>query len=165
MVDLRAKFDPEHEEDTEKTRIIVVDVENGGSAVQMGILGDTVSEVLDIGGEGIEGAPSFGTGMDTDEEPERKAEGREQDSQEEIQQLEQGMDELENHLKQRTQVLHRTNALIDDLNREKQQLESQVAYLERSRINLSKIHHSLKGIQDQVRKRESVLMAEVSGCG
>lgn len=67
---------------------------------------------------------------------EREAEFREQDSQEKIQQLKQGMKEPENRLKQRTHELPRANALIDDLNREKQRLETKLAYLERSRNNL-----------------------------
>jgi len=65
VVDLRAKFGMEHAEDTEETCIIVVEMERDGSAVQMGILVDTVSEVLDIVEEEIEEAPSFGAEVDT----------------------------------------------------------------------------------------------------
>jgi purine-binding chemotaxis protein CheW len=66
VLDLRAKFGMEHAEDTDETCIIVVEVEREGGAVQMGILVDTVSEVLDIGEGDIEGTPSFGTDVDTD---------------------------------------------------------------------------------------------------
>ncbi len=66
VVDLRAKFGLEATEDTEETCIIVVDVARDNDAVQIGILVDTVSEVLDIGAEDIEDAPSFGAGVDTD---------------------------------------------------------------------------------------------------
>ncbi len=65
VVDLRAKFGLEHAEDTEETCIIVVEVDRENSSVQMGILVDTVSEVLDIEGEEIEETPSFGMDVDT----------------------------------------------------------------------------------------------------
>ena len=60
VVDLRRKFGMEEAEPTDKTWIIVVDVGN----VEMGILVDHVSEVLDITAEDIDDAPSFGTGVD-----------------------------------------------------------------------------------------------------
>lgn len=66
VVDLRAKFGMETTEDTEQTCIIVVDVVRDGGTVQMGILVDSVSEVLDIQGGEIEDTPSFGSGFDSD---------------------------------------------------------------------------------------------------
>ena len=65
VVDLRAKFDMETAETTEKTCIIVVQIDHAGRGVNTGIVVDEVSEVLDIEGSDIEEAPSFGTDVDT----------------------------------------------------------------------------------------------------
>jgi purine-binding chemotaxis protein CheW len=62
VIDLRLKFGMPTAERTSETCIIVVDVER----VEMGIVVDKVSEVLDIAGEDIEDAPSFGVNVDTD---------------------------------------------------------------------------------------------------
>ncbi|MBI5118475.1 chemotaxis protein CheW [Candidatus Poribacteria bacterium] len=64
VVDLRKKFGMDSVEDTEQTCIIVVDVSRNGKPVQMGILVDSVSEVLDIRGDDIEDTPSFGSDFD-----------------------------------------------------------------------------------------------------
>jgi purine-binding chemotaxis protein CheW len=61
VVDLRLKFGMNEVEATQETCIIVVEV--GG--VQMGIVVDTVSEVLDIEESAIEDPPRFGTQVDT----------------------------------------------------------------------------------------------------
>ena len=66
VVDMRGKFGLEAAEDTNETCVIVVEVKLGEGAVQMGILVDSVSEVLDISGEEIEDAPPFGNGHATD---------------------------------------------------------------------------------------------------
>lgn len=65
VVDLRLKFGMESKETTDKTCVIVVQVRRQESVVTMGIIVDEVSEVLDISGEEIEDAPSFGTSVDT----------------------------------------------------------------------------------------------------
>ena len=62
VVDLRLRFGLESAEQTEETCIIVVDV----GAVEMGIIVDRVSEVLDIAATEIEDAPSFGVDVDTE---------------------------------------------------------------------------------------------------
>ena len=62
VIDLRLKFGMEAVEQTEETCIIVVDVEG----MEMGIVVDRVSEVLDIVAEEIQDAPSFGVSVDTD---------------------------------------------------------------------------------------------------
>ncbi|MGC8833106.1 MAG: chemotaxis protein CheW [Armatimonadota bacterium] len=62
IVDLRVKFGMEAADTTDETCIIVVQT-NG---VQMGIVVDRVSEVLDIASEEIEDVPSFGTDVNTD---------------------------------------------------------------------------------------------------
>ena len=66
VLELRLKFMMETREDTEETCIIVVDVATTDVSIQMGILVDSVSEVLDIQTDEIEDAPSFGSGVDTD---------------------------------------------------------------------------------------------------
>ena len=62
VVDLRLKFDLEEGTRTEETCIIVVDV----GAVEMGIIVDKVSEVINILPQEIEDTPSFGVEVDTD---------------------------------------------------------------------------------------------------
>ncbi len=62
VVDLRRKFDMPPAEATDETCIIVVDV----GRVEMGIMVDKVSEVLDIASDDIEPPPSFGVSVDTD---------------------------------------------------------------------------------------------------
>lgn len=64
VLDLRVKFGMESVENTEETCIIVVEVMRGDEGIEMGILVDKVSEVLDIKGEDIEDAPSFGSGFE-----------------------------------------------------------------------------------------------------
>ncbi len=65
VVDLRTRFGMNSQKATEKTCIIVVEVVNHGSSVLMGILVDSVSEVLDIKEDQIERAPTFGSGVNT----------------------------------------------------------------------------------------------------
>src|SRR3569623_746978 len=65
VVNLRTKFGMESTEDTDETCIIVVDVTADGESVDMGILVDSVSEVLDIAAGNIGPAPSFGSSLDT----------------------------------------------------------------------------------------------------
>ena len=62
VIDLRLKFGMPQAEQTAETCIIVVYV----GQMEMGILVDKVSEVLDISGEDIEEAPSFGVNVDTE---------------------------------------------------------------------------------------------------
>lgn len=62
IVDLRLKFAMGSIEQTEETCIIVVQAQG----VQMGIVVDSVSEVLDIADDDIDDAPSFGTEVKTD---------------------------------------------------------------------------------------------------
>jgi purine-binding chemotaxis protein CheW len=61
VIDLRLKFGMPVGQVTEETCIIVVDV----GQVEMGILVDQVSEVLNIAAADIEDTPSFGTNVDT----------------------------------------------------------------------------------------------------
>jgi len=62
VVELRRKFDMETVEYTDETCIIVVQTQG----LQTGLIVDKVSEVLDIAGDDIEDAPSFGDEVRTD---------------------------------------------------------------------------------------------------
>jgi len=66
VADLRLKFDMDEAAYTERTCIIVVEIKDGFGHVLMGIVVDSVSEVLNIKGGEIEDTPAFGTQMDTD---------------------------------------------------------------------------------------------------
>jgi purine-binding chemotaxis protein CheW len=66
VVDLRTKFGMERAEQTEQTCIIVVEIYRDGRKFNTGIIVDKVSEVLSIGAENIEKAPSFGEAVNTD---------------------------------------------------------------------------------------------------
>ncbi len=65
VVDLRLKFGMPHEEFTEETCVIVVDVASQEGETLVGIVVDAVSEVLDIDTAEIEPAPDFGRSVDT----------------------------------------------------------------------------------------------------
>lgn len=62
IVDLRLKLEMESKEQTEETCTIVVQA-NG---VEIGLIVDKVSEVLDISEEDIEDAPAFGSSIQSD---------------------------------------------------------------------------------------------------
>jgi len=64
VVHLREKFGMPAVEDTEKTCIIVVQVEHKDSEVTMGLVVDEVSEVLSVRSDQIQEPPHFGGGMD-----------------------------------------------------------------------------------------------------
>lgn len=64
VLDLRLKFGMETREDTERTCIIVVQLQSSGSEITMGIIVDEVSEVLDVAATQIEPPPSFGSAVD-----------------------------------------------------------------------------------------------------
>ncbi len=66
VADLRLKFAMEAIESTDKTCIIVVEVVGGSRKVMIGILVDSVSEVLNIKGGDIEDTPNFGSCLNTD---------------------------------------------------------------------------------------------------
>lgn len=66
VVDLRLKFGMEESAYTERTCIIVVEVTNRRGRIQIGIIVDGVSEVLNIRAGDIEETPTFGTSFDSD---------------------------------------------------------------------------------------------------
>lgn len=65
VADLRLKFSLPFKEPDDRTCVIVVEVQNQGSTVQMGIMVDRVNEVIDVRGEEVEPSPSFGLSLDT----------------------------------------------------------------------------------------------------
>jgi len=65
VIDLRAKFDMESIPYDERTCIIVVEIDGESATILIGIVVDSVSEVLNIKAEEIEAAPTFGTRLDT----------------------------------------------------------------------------------------------------
>ena len=66
VMDLRLRFGMEEMEYTDRTCIIVVEIERQAGTVQIGTVVDSVSEVLNVGGTDIEETPSFGTKLDTE---------------------------------------------------------------------------------------------------
>jgi purine-binding chemotaxis protein CheW len=65
VVDLRAKFAMEATDTTAETCIIVVETGHGKDTRRTGIVVDRVRDVLDVAGDCIEDAPSFGATVDT----------------------------------------------------------------------------------------------------
>ena len=66
VVDLRLRFGMERINYTERTCIVVVEISGGSGTVMIGIVVDSVSEVLNIKAADIEETPAFGTKLRTD---------------------------------------------------------------------------------------------------
>ena len=66
VLDLRLKFGMELQEYSERTCIIVVEIEGSSGSIQVGMLVDSVSEVLNILKDEIEPPPAFGTHLHAD---------------------------------------------------------------------------------------------------
>ncbi len=66
VMDLRLRFGMESIDYNERTCIIVVEIEGQSGIIQIGIVVDSVSEVLNIKGEDIEDTPTFGAKLDTE---------------------------------------------------------------------------------------------------
>ncbi len=66
VMDLRAKFSMDTISYTERTCIIVVEIESQKATVLIGIVVDEVSEVINVNDAEIEEAPSFGTKLNTE---------------------------------------------------------------------------------------------------
>ncbi len=66
VIDLRLRFSMDEKEYTDRTCIVVVEI--GGQSMEMiiGIVVDSVSEVLNIKSEDIEDTPAFGTSLNTE---------------------------------------------------------------------------------------------------
>lgn len=65
VLDLRLRFSIEKSEYTERTCIIVVELKSRAANILIGIVVDSVSEVLNIKADDIEDTPVFGTRLDT----------------------------------------------------------------------------------------------------
>ena len=66
VMDLRLRFGMEAIDYTERTCIIVVEIDGTAGTVQIGIVVDAVSEVLNVNEEDIEDTPTFGAKLNTD---------------------------------------------------------------------------------------------------
>jgi purine-binding chemotaxis protein CheW len=66
VVDLRLKFGMEGVEYTDRNCIIVVEISGASGSIQMGIVVDTVSEVVNIKEKDLEETPAFGVRLDID---------------------------------------------------------------------------------------------------
>lgn len=66
VIDLRLKFGFAAQEQTDETAVVVVEVKVSGGKVQMGIVVDSVSDVLNIQPDEIEDTPAFGDRVVTD---------------------------------------------------------------------------------------------------
>ena len=65
VVDLRLRFAMDAIDYNDRTCIIVVEIGGRGTDIVIGIVVDSVSEVLNIKGEDIEDTPTFGTTLNT----------------------------------------------------------------------------------------------------
>ena len=66
VIDLRLKFGMEKAEYTERTCIIVVELKSQAADILIGVVVDSVSEVLNIKADDVEDTPTFGTRLNTD---------------------------------------------------------------------------------------------------
>ena len=66
VLDLRVRFGMASSSYTERTCIIVVEIDAVKSRLHIGLVVDSVSEVINIKGSDIEDTPAFGTTLDTD---------------------------------------------------------------------------------------------------
>lgn len=66
VIDLRLRFGMGEIDYTERTCIIVVEIDGQAGTVLIGIVVDSVSEVLNVKGEDVEDTPTFGTRLDTE---------------------------------------------------------------------------------------------------
>ena len=66
VMDLRLRFGINAIDYTERTCIIVVEIDGMSGKIMIGLVVDAVSEVLNIRNEDIEDTPQFGTRLDTD---------------------------------------------------------------------------------------------------
>jgi purine-binding chemotaxis protein CheW len=66
IMDLRLRFGMEPKEYNDRTCIVVVEIASAAGSVLMGLVVDSVSEVLNIKQDDIEETPSFGTNINTD---------------------------------------------------------------------------------------------------
>jgi purine-binding chemotaxis protein CheW len=66
VIDLRLRFGMPSIDYNERTCIVVVEITGATGKIHIGIVVDSVSEVLNIKGSDIEDTPAFGTNLNTD---------------------------------------------------------------------------------------------------
>ena len=66
VIDLRLKFGMQAADYTERTCIIVVEIESGDAIIPIGLVVDAVSEVNNIKADEIDNSPTFGVSVETD---------------------------------------------------------------------------------------------------
>ena len=66
VIDLRLRFGMSKIDYTERTCIVVVEIDSENGKLHIGVVVDSVSEVLNIKGSDIEDTPAFGTELNTD---------------------------------------------------------------------------------------------------
>jgi purine-binding chemotaxis protein CheW len=66
VIDLRVRFNMEENEYDDRTCIVVVEIQSHGIEMVIGIVVDSVSEVLNIKSEEIEETPEFGMSLNTE---------------------------------------------------------------------------------------------------
>lgn len=66
VIDLRKRFALDPKEDDVRTPIIIVEVTSGDTISHLGIVVDSVSEVINVQSDDLEDTPSFGVDLDTD---------------------------------------------------------------------------------------------------
>lgn len=66
VISMRLKFGLRETEDTERTCIIVLQIEREEGKITLGIIVDEVSEVLDLSAEQISDTPAMGASVDTE---------------------------------------------------------------------------------------------------
>jgi purine-binding chemotaxis protein CheW len=66
VIDLRLRFGMGKVDYTERTCIVVVEIDSDNGKLHIGVVVDSVSEVLNIKGSDIEDTPAFGTALNTD---------------------------------------------------------------------------------------------------
>jgi len=66
IIDFRLRFGMSETDYTERTCIIVVEIDSSSGRIHIGIIVDSVAEVMNIKGSDIEDTPCFGNAADTD---------------------------------------------------------------------------------------------------
>ncbi len=66
VIDLSARFGRKSTEITRRTCIVIIEIESEDELQDIGVVVDTVNEVLEIPGREVEPAPSFGAAIRTD---------------------------------------------------------------------------------------------------
>jgi purine-binding chemotaxis protein CheW len=66
VIDLRKRFGLEPKEDDARTPIIIVEINHSNGLQHLGIVVDSVSEVINVEKDDIENTPSFGVDLETD---------------------------------------------------------------------------------------------------